>query len=197
MSIPLKRTIFQGPLGILPPFFYLSSPLLQKGTVLQGYLLQVCTKEMRLVLLIYFLHNWAAIDFVSHSPRLYFLPLFNNGKCGGGERGGEERQRHTKICSLQLHFTRSAVGRWDLKLFSVMYRLPSSLASLYWWSSTIVPTSHFGMYVFIRALRLELGKSWEWRPTIHQEKLLSSGGKVTSWIFHLEPIQPAGKFMSY
>lgn len=100
MSIPLKRTIFfQCPLGILPPFFYLSSPLLQKGTVLRGYLLKVCTKEMRLVLLIYFLHNWAAIDFISHSPRLYFLPLFNNGKCGGGGVGEKEGETSQDLFS--------------------------------------------------------------------------------------------------
>lgn len=39
-----------------------------------------------------------------------------------------------------------------------------------------LPTIHFGMYGFIRALSLELHKSSEWLPTIQGKELPSSVG---------------------
>lgn len=67
---------------------------------------------MRLVLLIYFLHNWIAIALFLYSPWHYFVPFFNNSKC--------EKSGFVLFSSFHRELLQ---GRWDLKPFTIMYRI--------------------------------------------------------------------------
>lgn len=107
------------------PFLY--SPI--KRILLQGHLLKACTKKKKVSFI-----NLLPSQLNGHRFHLCFplaLLLFNNGKY----------EKKIRICSIKLYFTWSAVGRWDFKFFTVMYGLPSSLDSLYWWCSIIFENS--------------------------------------------------------
>lgn len=67
---------------------------------------------MRLVLLIYFLHNWIAIALSLYSPWHHFVPFFNNSKC--------EKSGFVLFSSFHCELLQ---GRWDSKPFTIMYRI--------------------------------------------------------------------------